>query len=167
MLQVPALLSRTPSRSSPCPNVYTQEHLDVVIVDLAPVAAVALQGELRHGAQSGQARLGVHAAILEVCSDGDHLIQHAVCRGRGVLSNGLLLLGLSDSLAGLLVLQLSLALSGAPRGSGLLLGTAGYVSQALLQRKQMVNIPLTTVPRVAVITLTGTAGATAYTRLTC
>ena len=89
MLQVPALLSRTPSRSSPCPNVYTQEHLDVVIVDLAPVAAVALQGELRHGAQSGQARFGVHAAILEVCSDGDHLIQHAVCRGRGVLSNGL------------------------------------------------------------------------------
>lgn len=45
--------------------------------------------------------------------------------GGSILSNGLLLLGLSDGLAGLLVLQLGLALGGAPRGSSLLLGTAG------------------------------------------
>lgn len=67
--------------------------------------------------------------LNEVVGVGDGLVLGlGVLFASGVLGESLLLLGLGNGLAGLLVLQLGLTLGGAPGSGGLLVGTARLVS---------------------------------------
>jgi hypothetical protein len=60
--------------------------------------------------------------LSEVLGVGDGLVLRLGGLFGSVLSSGILLLALSDGITGLLVLQLGVALSSAPRGGGLLIG---------------------------------------------
>ena len=108
-----------------------------LLVELAALvgaadAQAALEGELLLG------------LLGEVVGVGDALVLGlGRLLGSGVLGEGLLLLGLSDGLTGLLVLQLSLTLSGAPGSGSLLLGTTRRTLVYVASTSQGLSMVLT------------------------
>lgn len=130
----------------------------------APLLGGALVGlaDLRGAVESGL----LLGELSEVVVVGDVLVLRLLDLLLGILSGGILLLSLGDGITGLLVLQLSVALSGTPRLGSLLLRAAENCSLVFVTATTVgivLNLPGKTLG-VTVVTLAREATTTAWAK---